>query len=824
CSGASATLTASGGSTYSWSPATDLGATTGVTVTASPTVTTTYAVTGTNSGGCSATKTVTITVKPSPTITATPSPASYCAGGSSTLKASGGNAYTWSPATSLSTTTGSNVTANPIVTTTYTVTGTNAGGCSATKNVTVTVNPTPTITATPNPASYCSGGSAILSASGGNIYTWSPATDLSATTGSSVTANPAVTTTYTVTGTNSNNCVNTSTAIVTVIPVLGIPSTPSGATTLCQASSSTTYTTSAINATFYTWSISGAGASTISGTGATGTVAWDPTFSGTATITVKAGNPCGTSTAVSTGVTVNSTGTWLGALGTNWDLPGNWCGGLPTATTNVTIPGTSFVPNEPEVKYDGAPPAGPAYCHNLTINSGATVTVDGSGLLNIYGDVINNGTFNNTSAGGIAFRGNTLQTIPALTVNDCQVIDTPGLLLSGDLTINDSLTLTNGVVSTGANNVIITSTASSSVVAGTGNTNYTNCWVNGYLQRYITGNTSKYDFPVGDDSYAEFLQWGNNNIEGVSNLTASFGLKPGNDAGLNLTLNGMPLDTVNSTGVWYLNPNAEPAEGSYSMFTYFGNDPGWATRPDEYFTIITRSDTSTHASSWSAPGTIPATGQPGRTYASGYAERDDFTSFSQYGIGEYLGTLLPITLVSFNAVKENANALCTWQTATEQNTAYFEVEVSTAASNLVFYPLGSVKAQGNSTSLLNYNFLDIQPGKTGIRYYRLKIVNDDSSYTYSNVIAVDFNSTQSRVGSLYPNPASTLLYYTISENNTGSVAVNIIDITGRVIIKNTFTSAMGVNTFSTDVSTLPQGMYILQFEDELGIINQKFEK
>ncbi len=570
CNGGSSTLTASGGSTYTWSPSTSLSATTGGSVTANPTVTTTYTVTGTNSSGCSSTNTVTVTVNQNPTINVIPSPVSYCAGGSSTLTASGGNTYTWSPSTDLSATTGATVTSNPTVTTTYTVTGTDINNCVNTVAAVVTVNPLPTVTASPVAVAICAGNNTTLISAGASTYIWTPSLGLNQTIGTSVTANPTTTTTYTVTGTDSNNCVNTATSVVTVIPTVGTPSTPSGMTSLCQASSPMVYSTSATNAASYIWSISGAGASTISGTNTTGTVTWDPTFSGTATISVAASNSCGTSdSSASIGVTVNATGTWLGTLGTNWDLSGNWCGGLPTVTTDVTVPGTSFVPNEPEVKYNGAPPQGPAYCHNLIVNNDATITVDGDGLLNIYGNVVNNGTFSNASSGGITFRGNSLQTISALTVNNCLLIDTPGLVLTGNLTIYDSLTLINGVVSTGANHVIITSTAPASIVAGIVNTNYVTSWVNGNLQRYITSNTSTYDFPVGNDSYAEFLQWKNNNIAGVSNLTASFGPKPGTDAGLNLVLNGMPLNTVNNTGVWYLDPSVEPTGGSYSNIHLF---------------------------------------------------------------------------------------------------------------------------------------------------------------------------------------------------------------------------------------------------------------
>jgi hypothetical protein len=69
-----------------------------------------------------------------------------CAGESVVLTASGADTYVWSPATGLSSTTGNVVTASPLSSTTYTVTGTAANGCSGTDDVTVVVNPTPITT------------------------------------------------------------------------------------------------------------------------------------------------------------------------------------------------------------------------------------------------------------------------------------------------------------------------------------------------------------------------------------------------------------------------------------------------------------------------------------------------------------------------------------------------------------------------------------------------------------------------------------------------------------------------------------------------------
>ncbi|HEY1645094.1 MAG TPA: PKD-like domain-containing protein, partial [Candidatus Saccharimonadales bacterium] len=89
CVGGSSVITATGGTSYTWSPSIGLSATTGSSVTANPSSTKKYVVTGTNVSGCSSTDTITVTVNPLPIITATPSPASYCPGGSSTLTASG---------------------------------------------------------------------------------------------------------------------------------------------------------------------------------------------------------------------------------------------------------------------------------------------------------------------------------------------------------------------------------------------------------------------------------------------------------------------------------------------------------------------------------------------------------------------------------------------------------------------------------------------------------------------------------------------------------------------------------------------------------------
>ncbi|MBP7272751.1 MAG: T9SS type A sorting domain-containing protein [Saprospiraceae bacterium] len=198
CAGQTATLTASGATTYQWS-----NGETGSSINVSPTTTTTYTVTGTTTG-CSAANPVstTVTVNVAPTVTVNST--SICAGQTATLTASGATTYQWSNGATQST-----INVSPTTTTTYTVTGTTAG-CSATPvSAVVTVNSSPTVTV--NSASICAGQTATLTASGATTYQWS-----NGATGSSISVSPTTTTTYTVTGTTAGCTATPVTAIVNV--------------------------------------------------------------------------------------------------------------------------------------------------------------------------------------------------------------------------------------------------------------------------------------------------------------------------------------------------------------------------------------------------------------------------------------------------------------------------------------------------------------------------------------------------------------------------------------------------------------------------------
>jgi len=239
CVNQSATLTASGATSYTWSsgPTTTL-------ISVNPTANTTYTLTGTDLNGCQNTniKTLVVNALPSVVAVSTPTSAVICAGATLILNGSGANTYNWTG----SITNGSSFTLNSGAT--YTVIGTDANGCqnTAVKSITVNALPVLTVVASPTNAIVCNGSTVALVASGASTYNWTGGI----TNGTSFTLSSGAT--YTVTGTDANGCQNTSvkSIVVNPLPTLVVNATPANAT-VCNGS---TLTLSASGANTYTWS------------------------------------------------------------------------------------------------------------------------------------------------------------------------------------------------------------------------------------------------------------------------------------------------------------------------------------------------------------------------------------------------------------------------------------------------------------------------------------------------------------------------------------------------------------------------------------------
>ncbi len=182
----------------------------------------TYSTTGTKTitltvgdGILTDTETKTVTVVSAPTANAG-SDTTICAGGSASLRATGGTTYAWSNGAG----SGANVTVSPLTTTTYTVTAT-SGSCTATDNVVVFVNPRPTADAGVNDT-VCLGQPASLTATGGVSYVWNT-TQTTATITAVIPAAGTYTAVVTVTDGNGCKGVDSAQVIVRALPIVNVP-------------------------------------------------------------------------------------------------------------------------------------------------------------------------------------------------------------------------------------------------------------------------------------------------------------------------------------------------------------------------------------------------------------------------------------------------------------------------------------------------------------------------------------------------------------------------------------------------------------------------
>lgn len=184
----------------------------------------------------------------------------------------------------------------------------------------------------------------------------------------------------------------------------------------------------------------------------------------------------------------------------------------------------------------------------------------------------------------------------------------------------------------------------------------------------------------------------------------------------------------------------------------------------------------------------------------------DITGFTRNGIFdrgayEFQGAALPVEGLKFSGKEMNGSNLLNWLTLSENNSSHFEIERS--ADALSFEKIGSVKAAGNSNCLREYSFNDTNPFH-GINYYRLKQVDIDEKFIYSNVVVIKNEKVNQYA--IFPNPVQDKLFVYGLDVNTNC---QIIDGSGRTIV----TCKISPNQF-INLEGLKNGVYYLKINNK----------
>ncbi len=184
---------------------------------------------------------------------------------------------------------------------------------------------------------------------------------------------------------------------------------------------------------------------------------------------------------------------------------------------------------------------------------------------------------------------------------------------------------------------------------------------------------------------------------------------------------------------------------------------------------------------------------------------------------------LPIELVSFEGVSKGEYNLLTWQTGQQDNFNHFELESSmdgTTFNTIYISPVYHLPDPGSG-----FNYSD-PAFYSPFTYYRLKMVDNDGTYTHSNILLLDNGIGKSlQINDLFPNPAETLVNMNLSIPYDGKLKTELLDLSGRVLFTEQFSGKSGEHIYTIPLHDIIKGSYILKiYFDQEAVQVKKFIK
>ena len=484
-------------------------------------------------------------------------------------------------------------------------------------------------------------------------------------------------------------------------------------------------------------------------------------------------------------LTVEQPGGWKGMISSDWQNPSNWCGVLPTSTTDVHIPAAA--PNQPVLSY------GAGYCDTMDVEAGASVTVSAGANLNLYGDLNNSGILNWTY-GNINMNGSVPQYVSGFLTQNLYINNNAGVVPTSEVEVM-ALMIMNGNVY--LNNADLTM-KSGALIIGDDYFKYVHTQGNGTLNMDVTSGGTR--FPVGNSTYNP-VRLTNNGIPdrfSVRVIDAVYA----DGYGTNPSTVTFPV--VNRT--WMI---SEDVAGG-SLVTI---QPQWNGMTAEEINFFDRGHSFIRhwdGTSWSYQDSANA--GPAIGTDPYYISEGVYSSFSPFTVGGHNMWPLAIELLDFTAqLQDNNSALLNWQVSQSSDAGVFEIEHGTDGEN--FTRIGELAAVAGKTGYSN-----IHRGLAeGRNYYRLRVTDNAGKSGYSKIAVVSTTAAAGvEVISLSPNPVTGIGVVSISSAESTQAEIRILDAVGRVLYKGSHELTKGTGSISLDMNQLAQGNYTLHVITEAG--------
>jgi len=433
--------------------------------------------------------------------------------------------------------------------------------------------------------------------------------------------------------------------------------------------------------------------------------------------------------------------------------------------------------------------------YNLNIPTGIvfgadSIAVLANGTLTLNGNLFANKAYFDTLSNA-QFTANTPQNIPGF--NYFNLISVGSVkTLSSPVTVRNNLTsLTN--INGNSHTLTIGSGPNQRGVLNMASTVF-----NGKLTRWFGPNplTTDLSFPIAINniSYNAILNF-SGNVSSAGTITVEFiSGNPGNGGLPLFDFSTTPVVQINKTavnGIWRIESGNGFNIGT-TNYTLSLTGTGFFGVSNFAELRMVRRPLS---GSWQLAGSAAANSG---SNANPIVVRSGVNVFGDFAIAGDLNTNpLPVTLVSLKGKSTAYGDALSWVTSSEQNSEKFDIEQLTDNQWLV---IGSVKAAGNSSTNQQYSFF--AKGQFGENFYRLKMIDLDQQFTYSDAIKI--GAKEEQVYSFYPNPSNHSIYL----EDTQLKEIEIIDMLGKAMV-------FSVSEGKVDISVLENGYYLIRLNQQL---------
>ena len=446
----------------------------------------------------------------------------------------------------------------------------------------------------------------------------------------------------------------------------------------------------------------------------------------------------------------------------------------------------------------------------LHINAGTHLVCQGSVHVVISGDLINNGTFSPANE-TVYLSGSIKQYIGGSgdnTFYGIELNNAAGAELSSDVIVTNELNLSNGLLDL-ANSNLTLGTAITSVSGTPSASNMVVTSGTGELRKRFTGT------PVSDDSDAFTFPVGTNGGTAeytpviMNFLSATFGPQ----AYVSVITDDVKNPYLSETVTTYLDRNwvVEPNDitgFNYEIKLYYSDNDVVAGAMTEGDLVPVKYSSG----SWYEPEGLltdfPDAIEQGSSFVytgPNYMVWGGLTSFSFFGGAGGSNNPLPVEFLSLNAECEPEAVVLTWSTASEHNSAYFDLEKSENGEDWEI--IHTEQAAGNSTSQLDYQFVDPHRYVNTV-YYRLNQFDIDGESEYFGPVEVSCQENGRLM--TFPNPSTGSFNLLINDHRfVGDVNMKVVDATGKIVGDKELSVLAGMNVFPWYDSVLEEGMYFI---------------